>query len=105
MEYHFGATVLAEMDLQGILDLDSLRKGIDGGHRYHVIFVGEGIVNGHWLLSRKVKYLSHLAKHKGGSIAIVLAISRREAAPCFGSGGCTGIFSFQQMGPSWRSVQ
>ena len=32
----------------------------------------------------KLKYLSHLAKHKGRSIAIVLAISRREAAPCFG---------------------
>ena len=42
--------------------------------RWPVIFVGEGIVNGHWLLSRKVKYLSHLAKHKGRGIAIVLAI-------------------------------
>ena len=46
MEYHFVATVLVEMGLQGILDLDSLRKGIDGGHRYHVIVVGEGIVKG-----------------------------------------------------------
>ena len=32
----------------------------------------------------KLKYLSHLAKHKGRSIAIVLVIGRREAAPCFG---------------------
>jgi hypothetical protein len=84
MEYHFVATVLVEMGLQGILDLDSLRKGIDGGHRSHVILVGEGIVKGHWLLSRKVKYLSHLAKHKGRSIAIVLAIVGAKQAPCFG---------------------
>jgi hypothetical protein len=33
MEYHFVATVLVEMDLQGILDLDSFRKGLDRGHR------------------------------------------------------------------------
>jgi hypothetical protein len=36
------------------------------------------------LLSRKVKYLSHLAKHKGRSIAIVLALVGAKAAPCFG---------------------
>ena len=52
--------------------------------RWPVIFVGEGIVNGHWLLSRKVKYLSHLAKHEGGGIAIVLAIVGAKQAPCFG---------------------
>jgi len=36
------------------------------------------------VLSRKVKYLSHLAKHKGGSVAIVLAIVGAKQAPCFG---------------------